>query len=431
MVGAGVIEDYTYLWYDVRPHPNLGTVEIRAMDAQTRVEHTLGLAALIQAMVKELAEHFEAGERARATTRTRCSTRTSGSPRATGSTASSSTCRCTERVAHASALARRLLDRLREHARGPRLGRRARGRRDLIERGNGAAHRQLVVYEANHDFAEVVREIVAATAALDRRPGGARGRVESIVQWQAGPISSSSARAAAPRCPRTSPSARTAARGCASARRSSTRGGTPEGAPPRAPAARRRCAAARSPASAATGARTRRSRWCSPRSRHAARRARAGTRVARRSCSRGPLDGEWWRAVTTLFVYGSTGYEFAALAAIALFGWLLERRHGWWAPLRSSCVGGAPGCARRRRRRASVALGGNGAALALLAAWAMRDVLGRARGPRGRRRPARRAGDRRRCSCCCRWRPSEAHALAGLGGGVAGHRSGFGLARLR
>src|SRR3954464_9131567 len=62
MVDSGVIEDYTYLWYDVRPHPNFGTVEIRAMDAQTRVEHTLALAALIQAMVKELAEHFEAGK---------------------------------------------------------------------------------------------------------------------------------------------------------------------------------------------------------------------------------------------------------------------------------------------------------------------------------------------------------------------------------
>ena len=62
MVDSRVIEDYTYLWYDVRPHPNFGTVEIRVMDAQTRVEHTLGLAALIQAMVKELAEHFEAGK---------------------------------------------------------------------------------------------------------------------------------------------------------------------------------------------------------------------------------------------------------------------------------------------------------------------------------------------------------------------------------
>src|SRR3954447_1869916 len=61
MVDTGVMEDYTWLWYDVRPHPNFGTVEIRAMDAQTHVEHTLGLAALIQAMVKELSEHFEAG----------------------------------------------------------------------------------------------------------------------------------------------------------------------------------------------------------------------------------------------------------------------------------------------------------------------------------------------------------------------------------
>ena len=62
MVGCKVIADYTYLWYDVRPHPKFGTVEIRVMDSQTRLEHTLGLAALVQAMVKELAEHFESGQ---------------------------------------------------------------------------------------------------------------------------------------------------------------------------------------------------------------------------------------------------------------------------------------------------------------------------------------------------------------------------------
>ena len=39
------IHDYTYLWYDVRPHPNFGTVEVRVMDSQTRVEHTIALAA--------------------------------------------------------------------------------------------------------------------------------------------------------------------------------------------------------------------------------------------------------------------------------------------------------------------------------------------------------------------------------------------------
>jgi len=45
MVDTGMIGDYTYLWWDVRPHPRLGTVEIRAMDSQTRVEHTVALAA--------------------------------------------------------------------------------------------------------------------------------------------------------------------------------------------------------------------------------------------------------------------------------------------------------------------------------------------------------------------------------------------------
>src|SRR4051794_26812780 len=37
MTGSGVMEDYTYLWYDVRPHPALGTVEIRVCDSQTRI----------------------------------------------------------------------------------------------------------------------------------------------------------------------------------------------------------------------------------------------------------------------------------------------------------------------------------------------------------------------------------------------------------
>ena len=53
---------------------------------------------------------------------------------------------------------------------------------------------------------------------------------------------------------------------------------------------------------------------------------------------------EYYRTVTTLFVYNSTGYEVVALGAIFLFGWLLERRHG--------AVGDAAGLLRRRRRAA-------------------------------------------------------------------------------
>ena len=31
---AGDLPDYTFLWWDLRPHPRLGTVEVRAMDSQ-------------------------------------------------------------------------------------------------------------------------------------------------------------------------------------------------------------------------------------------------------------------------------------------------------------------------------------------------------------------------------------------------------------
>jgi glutamate---cysteine ligase / carboxylate-amine ligase len=49
IVAAGA-PDYTYIWWDVRPHPNLGTVEVRGMDVQLRPEQNAALAALIQAL---------------------------------------------------------------------------------------------------------------------------------------------------------------------------------------------------------------------------------------------------------------------------------------------------------------------------------------------------------------------------------------------
>jgi membrane associated rhomboid family serine protease len=95
----------------------------------------------------------------------------------------------------------------------------------------------------------------------------------------------------------------------------------------------------------------------------------------------GPVDGEWWRLVTTLFVYSSTGYEVAALGVVFLFGWLLERRHGPLAPLLVFLLGGAAGSALVvALDEGAAAWGANSSALALLAAWTMRDVLARRRG---------------------------------------------------
>jgi carboxylate-amine ligase len=60
------------------------------------------------------------------------------------------------------ALARRLYDRLADHAQDLGSAAELEGIVDLLEGGNGAA-RQQVVYEANHDLHEVVREIASAS----------------------------------------------------------------------------------------------------------------------------------------------------------------------------------------------------------------------------------------------------------------------------
>ena len=68
-----------------------------------------------------------------------------------------------ERVATRD-LARRLVERLRDHAQDLGSASELEAVEDLIEHGSGA-DRQLVVYEANHDLNEVMAEIVAATVA--------------------------------------------------------------------------------------------------------------------------------------------------------------------------------------------------------------------------------------------------------------------------
>jgi carboxylate-amine ligase len=161
MVSSGVMEDYTWLWYDVRPHPDFGTVEVRVCDSQTRIEHTLALTALIQAMVKELAEHYEAGGEL-ASYPWQMLDENKWLAARHGLDAELVDLPSNERVG-AKALARRLLERLREHAQDLGSAAELEGIVDLLEHGNGAA-RQLVVYEANHDLREVMAEVVAATA---------------------------------------------------------------------------------------------------------------------------------------------------------------------------------------------------------------------------------------------------------------------------
>jgi carboxylate-amine ligase len=54
----------TFLWWDVRPQPRFGTVEVRVMDAQTRVGTTQTLVALLQSIASlELEEGYLAPDR--------------------------------------------------------------------------------------------------------------------------------------------------------------------------------------------------------------------------------------------------------------------------------------------------------------------------------------------------------------------------------
>jgi carboxylate-amine ligase len=50
IVSSAEIADYTFLWWDVRPHPLLGTVEVRAMDAQFDQRAVAALAALVHGL---------------------------------------------------------------------------------------------------------------------------------------------------------------------------------------------------------------------------------------------------------------------------------------------------------------------------------------------------------------------------------------------
>ena len=58
MVKAGAMDDYTFCWWDVRPHSRIGTIELRVLDSQTSLASAAALAALTQCtVVRALAEN--------------------------------------------------------------------------------------------------------------------------------------------------------------------------------------------------------------------------------------------------------------------------------------------------------------------------------------------------------------------------------------
>ncbi len=52
LIRCDAVPEPTFLWWDVRPQPRFGTVEVRIMDAQTTLADTAAIAALVQCIVR-------------------------------------------------------------------------------------------------------------------------------------------------------------------------------------------------------------------------------------------------------------------------------------------------------------------------------------------------------------------------------------------
>jgi carboxylate-amine ligase len=162
---SGCVPDYTSIWWDIRLHPRLGTVEVRICDAVTRVEDAVAIAAYCQAIVKRLCEQYEAGEEIPSYHRILTSENKWLAARygleapvmdlETGRR---------NRVPIAR-LVRRTLAEIAPHARELGSERELEGVHEIIARGNSAA-RQLRIYNTNRDIVEVAREIADATEAV-------------------------------------------------------------------------------------------------------------------------------------------------------------------------------------------------------------------------------------------------------------------------
>jgi len=61
MLATGAIDDRGELWFDVRPHTGLGTVEIRAPDTQTEADRTWAFVEYAHALVTALGERYDDG----------------------------------------------------------------------------------------------------------------------------------------------------------------------------------------------------------------------------------------------------------------------------------------------------------------------------------------------------------------------------------
>jgi carboxylate-amine ligase len=161
---TGCIADYTHIWWDIRLHPRLGTIEIRICDGVTQLEDVIALTAFCQALVKHYSERYEAGEEMPSyhrilTTENKWLAARYGIEAPVMDLATGRR----NRVPIAQMI-RRTVKMIEPHARDLGSADELAGIEEILRRGNGA-DRQLRVFNANRDIVEVVREIAELTEA--------------------------------------------------------------------------------------------------------------------------------------------------------------------------------------------------------------------------------------------------------------------------
>jgi carboxylate-amine ligase len=162
--GTGAIADYTRLWWDVRPHPRLGTIEVRVMDVQFDLEYAMALTAYVQALVAQLIDEIDHGNPPTPFHRLLVAENKWLAARygldaplidlATGRKATMT----------AAQLAKRRLRQLSPYAKDLGCLDALKGIERILSWGTGST-RQMRVYNANHDLVEVLREVCELTEA--------------------------------------------------------------------------------------------------------------------------------------------------------------------------------------------------------------------------------------------------------------------------
>jgi glutamate---cysteine ligase / carboxylate-amine ligase len=157
MVRSGAMEDYTYCWWDVRPHANIGTIELRILDSQTNLKYTTALTALTQCVVAHALEESEPRGPYNRDLAEENRWRASRHGMDAGFYDDA-----TDTTVPARDVARDLVERLTPHAQDLGCEAELEGVLEIVEGGTGS-QRQREVYENSGDFLDVVAFLIEGT----------------------------------------------------------------------------------------------------------------------------------------------------------------------------------------------------------------------------------------------------------------------------